>query len=97
MMPPSINEDMVMSKKKRSKKKKLKVAKPRNVHALNPLMKKGGSHGKTEKAKRKQEKMSMKRELKQLPFPLYGGYFLRTLLTTIWYMSILTIKSPLKR
>lgn len=56
-----------MSKKKH-KKKKVTAVKQRSLIALNPLMRKGGSHEKTEKAKRKAKKMNLKRELKEALF-----------------------------
>lgn len=51
-------------------KNKLKKSKHRNPFAFDPIMKKGGVHEKTTKAKRKASKQEMKRELKQLPFSL---------------------------
>ena len=69
------------SKKKSKKNKGIKQVKIRNPFACNPLMRKGGSHEKSKKAKRKNEKMKLKRELKQLPFSFLTT-LLRTLLTT---------------
>lgn len=69
-----------MSKRKRSKNK-LKPAKVRNKYAFDPLMKKGGVHEKTTKAKRQKDKQNFKRELKKLPFDVSGAYFLITTLT----------------
>lgn len=58
-----------MAKKKRNKNKKLKLAKtPRNPFALDPIMRKGGSHEKTNKAKRKKDKSALKKELKRSSF-----------------------------
>lgn len=45
------------------KKKKSKPVKTRNVHASAPIMRKGGAHVTTGKAKRKREKVELKKEL----------------------------------
>lgn len=65
------------------KKNKLKPAKVRNRFAFDPIMKKGGAHEKTTKAKRKNSKQEMKRELKMLPFSLHYFYLCLERLTTI--------------
>lgn len=41
-----------------------KVMKPRNRHAMNPLMRKGGVHKKSKRALRSQDKANLKKELK---------------------------------
>lgn len=56
--------------KKKHKKKKVTAVKQRNPIALNPLMRKCDTHEKTKKAKRKAEKMNLKRELKKLSFSI---------------------------
>lgn len=38
----------------------------RNGHAFHPIMSKGGAHGKTEKAKRKEAKHEMKLKVQEL-------------------------------
>ena len=71
------NEDIIVAKKKPKKKPKL-----RNRLAYDhPLMKKGGVHGNSDKAKRQQRKMTMKKELKQLLFSFLCNNKLRMLLT----------------
>lgn len=57
--------------KKKHKKKKVTAVKQRNPIALNPLMRKCDTHEKTKKAKRKAEKMNLKRELKKLSFSIW--------------------------
>ncbi|MFY0658105.1 MAG: hypothetical protein JXR12_15310 [Neptunomonas phycophila] len=58
--------------KKKHKKKKVTAVKQRNLVALNPLMRKCDTHEKTKKAKRKAEKMNLKRELKKLSFSIWA-------------------------
>jgi len=41
--------------------KKKKPIKARNIHAMNPLMKKGGAHVKSKSSQRSKEKMKLKR------------------------------------
>ncbi|RCU50919.1 hypothetical protein DU002_06225 [Corallincola holothuriorum] len=36
--------------------------KPRNLHAISPLMNKGGAHGKSQKAQRSADKLSYQQE-----------------------------------
>ncbi len=43
-----------------------KLNKPRNHHAYHPIMRKGGIHEKTQKAKRKQQRQNLKRQLTDL-------------------------------
>ena len=45
--------------------------KPRNIHAINPVMKKGGAHQKTYKSKRRNDKMALKKGDFLSPFLLY--------------------------
>lgn len=42
---------------------KSKVPKPRNRHAINPLMRKGGIHHKPAKAQRNKDKALLRKEL----------------------------------
>ena len=50
------------------KTKSKKVSPKRNPLALNPLMKKGGAHGKSKKAMRQARKNSLRREMKREGF-----------------------------
>lgn len=76
-----------MSKSKK-RQKKLTPSKVRNRFAFDPIMKKGGVHEKTTKAKRNHTKMEMKRELKMLPFDFPETTFLISLLTATRFTSI---------
>lgn len=58
-----------MAKKKR-KNKGVTPVKQRNLIACNPLMRKCDVHEKSKKAKRKDAKTNLKRELKQLSFSI---------------------------
>lgn len=44
----------------------IKHKKARNHHAYHPIMRKGGVHTKTEKAKRKQQRQQLKRQLTEI-------------------------------
>lgn len=55
-----------MAKRKKPKLKKMRV--PRNPYAFDPIMKKGGVHEKTEKAKRKKMKDTIKKETQEVSF-----------------------------
>ncbi|GAA5218252.1 hypothetical protein ACFSJ3_15355 [Corallincola platygyrae] len=37
---------------------KVKLSKPRNLHACSPLMRKGGAHGRSQKAQRQADKQA---------------------------------------
>lgn len=39
--------------------------KPRNPYAMHPLMRKGKKHGRTKKAKRKQDKQALEDEIEE--------------------------------
>lgn len=54
-----------LNNKLRPRKLEMIKKKQRNPHAFNPIMKKGGVHEKTNKAKRVKEKARFNKELKK--------------------------------
>lgn len=42
--------------------KQKEAPKPRNFHAVNPLLRKGGAHSKTKKALRRQDKVQLRKD-----------------------------------
>lgn len=72
---------------KHKKKQVKQIKNPRNPYAFDPIMRKGGVHEKTTKAKRKNAKQYMKRELNQLPFDFYGAINGIVVLTRIRFIG----------
>lgn len=50
--------------------KKRKSSAPRNPHAINPIMRKGGQHGKSRKAERRQAKQKIYTKWADLTVPM---------------------------
>lgn len=63
-----------MAKKKTSKT--LESVKIRNPHAWSPLLKKGGSHGKSKSALRSQAKRSTQKEVRENSPPYFFPNFI---------------------
>lgn len=64
-----------MSKKKAKKSPTERLVKPRNPLALDPLMKKGGAHEKSFKAKRKSSKHLLRKQLAELSDSILRIFF----------------------